>query len=181
MWIFGYGSLMWDGWELKHGCARKCLASIKGYRRTFDKASIKNRGTKKDPCPTLNLEADASGTCTGMAFEFSDEQSARVLAYLQNREGKDFRLEIVTVRLADGVDVQAFVPIYRGKNLISGVTLAQKAATVRQARGREGSGEDYVREIAELLPSINIHDEAVEELWAEVQRQGTPDDNAEKA
>lgn len=39
MWVFGYGSLMWDGWEQEFGCLRRCVAVLKGYRRTFNKAS----------------------------------------------------------------------------------------------------------------------------------------------
>jgi cation transport protein ChaC len=43
MWVFGYGSLIWDGWENSYGCLRKCVAVLNGYRRTFNKASTKNR------------------------------------------------------------------------------------------------------------------------------------------
>jgi glutathione-specific gamma-glutamylcyclotransferase len=93
MWVFGYGSLMWDGWENSYGCVRKCVAVLNGYRRTFNKASTKNRGSKKAPCPTLNLEKDVAGSCKGMAFEFPDAQAGGVLAYLATREGKDFCLD----------------------------------------------------------------------------------------
>jgi hypothetical protein len=33
MWIFGYGSLMFDGWESGYGCVRREWASLSGYRR----------------------------------------------------------------------------------------------------------------------------------------------------
>jgi len=55
MWVFGYGSLMWDGWENSYGCLRKSIAVLNSCRRTFNKASMKNRGSKKAPCPTLSL------------------------------------------------------------------------------------------------------------------------------
>ena len=70
MWVFGYGSLMWDGWEKGFGCLRRSVVTLQGYGRTFNKASMKNRGTKHAPCPTLNLEKIEVGTCKGMAFEF---------------------------------------------------------------------------------------------------------------
>ena len=170
MWIFGYGSLMWDNWESSYGCLQKCPAVVKGYRRTFNKASTKNRGTKDDPCPTLNLEQDATGECKGMAFSFPDQSSGDVLGYLAKREGKNFQLELLTVWLEDGTQVQAYVPVYHGTNLIS-ATLKEKASMVRKAKGTESSGEDYVREIAELLAKLRIDDPAVKELWEEVQRQ----------
>jgi cation transport protein ChaC len=41
-WIFGYGSLMWDGWEEKFGCEERQVAELPGHVRTFNKASVKN-------------------------------------------------------------------------------------------------------------------------------------------
>jgi glutathione-specific gamma-glutamylcyclotransferase len=171
MWIFGYGSLMWDNWESGYGCSRKRIALLNGYRRTFNKASTHNRGTKKFPCPTLNLEKEAAGTCKGMAFEFPDERRGDVLGYLEKREGADFQLELLSVRLDDDTDVQAHVPVYHGKNLISSAGLKEKAAMVRNATGAESSCEDCVKEIAGLLAKLKIDDPAVTELWLEVQRQ----------
>ena len=171
MWIFGYGSLRWDKWESGYGCSRKCIALLKGYRRTFNKASTRNRGTKKAPCPTLNLEKETAGTCKGMAFEFQDERRGDVLGYLEKREGSDFQLELLSVRLDDDTEVQAHVPVYHGKKLISTAGLKEKAAMVRNARGTESSCEDYVKEIAELLAKLKIDDPPVTELWQELQRQ----------
>jgi len=171
MWVFGYGSLMWDNWESGYACSRKCIALLRGYRRTFNKASTHNRGTKKAPCPTLNLEKEAAGTCQGMAFAFPDERRGDVLAYLGKREGADFQLELLSVRLDDDTEVQAHVPVYHGKNLISSTGLKEKAAMVRNARGTESSCEDYVKEIAEVLSKLKIDDPAVTVLWQEVQRQ----------
>lgn len=162
---------MWDKWESGYGCSRKCIALLKGYRRTFNKASTRNRGTKKAPCPTLNLEKETAGTCKGMAFEFQDERRGDVLGYLEKREGSDFQLELLSVRLDDDTEVQAHVPVYHGKKLISTAGLKEKAAMVRNARGTESSCEDYVKEIAELLAKLKIDDPPVTELWQELQRQ----------
>lgn len=162
---------MWDKWESGYGCSRRCIALLKGYRRTFNKASTHNRGTKKAPCPTLNLEKETAGTCKGMAFEFPEERRADVLGYLAIREGADFKLELLSIRLDDDADVQAYVPVYRGKNLIPAAGLKEKAAMVRNGRGTKSSCEDYVKEIADLLAKLKIDDPAVTELWQEVQRQ----------
>lgn len=48
---------------------------------------------------------------------------------------------------------------------------------VRKAKGTEGSGEEYVRGIAELLPRLGIDDPAVKELWEEVERQSRLDNS----
>jgi cation transport regulator ChaC len=106
-----------------------------------------------------------------MAFAFPDERCGDVLAYLGKREGADFQLELLSVRLDDDTEVQAHVPVYHGKNLISSAGLKEKAAMVRNAMGTESSCEDYVKEIAELLSKLKIDDPAVTVLWQEVQRQ----------
>src|ERR1041385_5852179 len=112
MWVFGYGSLMLDGWEKQFGCLRRQLAALHSYRRTFNKASTKNWGARQAPCPTLNLESIEGGICKGIAFEFPDSREAFVREYLASREGKGFPLKEVTIRLEDDAEVQAWVPIY---------------------------------------------------------------------
>jgi cation transport protein ChaC len=39
MWIFGYGSLMFDGWESERRCVERTWAELAGYRRVFNKRS----------------------------------------------------------------------------------------------------------------------------------------------
>src|SRR6185295_17841577 len=118
MWVFGYGSLMWDGWEVARGCTRRTAAQLRGYCRTFNKASIRNWGTKETPCPTLNLQAVEFEVCQGVAFEFLDLQESEILHYLILREGRGFELDELPINLDDKVEVWAHVPIYRGKNII---------------------------------------------------------------
>jgi glutathione-specific gamma-glutamylcyclotransferase len=91
MWVFGYGSLMWDGWEQQRGCIRRAGAELRGFRRIFNKASVENWGTADHPCPTLNLERIDSGVCRGIAFEFGNDRSEALLDYLATREGRAFR------------------------------------------------------------------------------------------
>jgi glutathione-specific gamma-glutamylcyclotransferase len=77
MWIFGYGSLMFDGWESDHGCVGRAWADLAGYRRVFNKKSVENWGTKKQPGLTLNLKESATSVCRGIAFEFIDDDQSR--------------------------------------------------------------------------------------------------------
>jgi cation transport regulator ChaC len=171
MWIFGYGSLMGDGWEEEFGCLRRCLAVLQGYQRTFNKASTANRGTEEFPCPTLNLEKNETGACKGIAFEFPDNREGEVRGYLRVREGKGFPLEKLRIRLADNVEVEAFVPLYTGKHLVTASTAEAKAIMVTKAVGKKSSCVDYVKGIAELLAKFDIDDPAVSELWQAVRKE----------
>lgn len=168
MWVFGYGSLMWDGWETKHGCTRRVVADLPGYCRTFNKASVRNWGTKSAPGPTLNLSTRDSGLCRGAAFQFPDAQKENILSYLVEREGKAFSLHELVVRFEDRSEVSAFVPIYKGKNVIEAKTRAEVAEMVLAASGTNGACLSYVNNIANNLSALGIDDPEVTELWKAV-------------
>jgi len=168
-WVFGYGSLMWDGWESELGCKLRTVATLPGYRRTFNKLSVKNWGTKAAPCPTLNVETDSSASCVGMAFAFSQEARDAVLAYLRKREGKSFRIEPLAIRLDDGKEAKAFTPLYDGKNLSDGLRLDEQVRMIRAAKGASGPGLEYVRGVAGQLKALGIDDPAVRDLWTALE------------
>jgi cation transport protein ChaC len=91
MWVFGYGSLMWDSWEIDRGCLRRMTGELRGYVRTFNKLSVRNWGTRPYPGPTLNLVA-SDFSCRAIVFEFPESRRAEIVAYLVQREGKNFTL-----------------------------------------------------------------------------------------
>ena len=165
MWVFGYGSLMWDGWEANQGCIRRVRAELHGYRRVFNKASVGNWGSKKCPCPTLNLTKSNSAHCQGMAFEFSDERKPRILKYLTKREGANFALRALPARLESGDDVIQLVPLYEGKNLIRPISVEQIAKMALRATGKDGSCVCYINGVARELRRLGIDDPAVSQLW----------------
>ena len=165
MWVFGYGSLMWDDWHVEWGCSHQEIGMLSGYRRAFNKASVENWGSHKNPGPTLNLESQADGSCQGIAFEFPEKDRDAVLAYLKRREGPNFPLRTVPVRLASGRAIDAIVPIYDGPNLIESKSIEGLVAMIKKARGTYGSCSDYLKGIAERLAGLGIDDPAVCELW----------------
>jgi cation transport protein ChaC len=159
MWVFGYGSLMWDGWEKQFDCREVVLATVQGYGRAFNKASVERWGTKLNPGPTLNLISGVDLNCTGSAFSFSEGNVTAVLVYLRKREG-GFDFPTVQANLADGRTVEAITPVYAGKNLIVGQTPERVAEMIVAAKGG-GNCVDYVRNIAAKLVALGIEDQAV--------------------
>lgn len=165
MWVFGYGSLAWDNWSDRFGCLRRVTGELPGFRRSFDKGSVRNWGSKDNPCPTLNLAADPSRSCKGVAFEFPEARRNEVIAYLREREGKGFGLQPVEIRLESGDRVTAVAPIYSGKNLLSGRSPAELTAMARTAEGADGKCIDYAKNIATKLAELGIDDPEVAEFW----------------
>lgn len=162
--IFGYGSLMWDGWEQSFGCKNSAKATLKGLRRSFNKLSVKNWGTKEQPGLTLNLEQDDAGLCEGVVFEFPPEKSDEVTNHLKKREGQGFEFREFPVKTEDGKSVTALVPIYTGKNITSETDLSKLGEMVRAAQGESGRCVDYVRGIDQKLTEMGIEDLAVKVL-----------------
>lgn len=165
MWVFGYGSLMWDGWEKPRRCIRSAPALARGCARVFNKASIRNWGTQHRPCPTLNLVKSEHAECRGLAFEFPDSSTNEIIKYLEKREGRGFVLRRLEIELDTGEKVDAIVPIYEGNNLVRAEGLDQLAEMALQASGQDGLCVNYVKRIRERLAALAIEDPAVDELW----------------
>lgn len=169
MWVFGYGSLMWDGWEADNGCLGRVMAELQGYARAFNKLSVRNWGTRLYPGPTLNLIASDS-SCQGIAFEFPEARRAEVMAYLTEREGKYFILSERPIVLAGGAVVTALVPLYQGPNVIPATSASEIAAMVLRAKGISGSCAGYVKTVADQLSKLGIDDPAVTDLFTALSK-----------
>jgi cation transport protein ChaC len=174
MWIFGYGSLMWDGWQAPFGCKRFVTALLPGHQRIFNKASVVNWGTKTAPGPTLNLMPSKT-SCRGIAFEFADSAWPGIESYLRKREGRDFGLRPLEILIDNGPEVSAIVPIYEGKNLVKADTPEAIAALVTRASGRSGSCRAYVIDVATKLKNIGVDDPAVTAVVRALECVPTPD------
>lgn len=169
MWVFGYGSLMWDGWEKELGCQRRVEADLLGYCRVFNKASVRNWGSKLQPGPTLNLQAREHGKCRGIAFEFSGDKQAAVMDVLKDREG-GFDLNPLAVKLADGSSVAAVTLIYKGKNIIADKSTEDIVAMIAVASGTSGSCRDYATSVIAQIRALGVDDAAIAELSAQMDK-----------
>jgi cation transport regulator ChaC len=178
VWVFGYGSLMIADWQTEFQFERRQEAELPGYRRLFNKASVKNWGTHIHPGPTLNVEEASGSSCKGTAFEFRDEASEKVYAHLREREGGS-ELVCLSVKLQDGSTVKAVVPICRAEDsLLRNKSPKELAAMARQAVGERGPCLDYVANVARTLANSGIDDPAVQEFWTAIQTE--PADTAEE-
>jgi glutathione-specific gamma-glutamylcyclotransferase len=173
MWVFGYGSLMWDGWEADFGGTRVDRAELLGYRRSFNKRSVKNWGTRETPAPTLGLEPCQGGCCLGTAFEFAEEQHEAIKAFLRGREGASFALAPLLVLLPGGREICAVVPVNdrAGVTYIGNVGIEERARLARAAAGASGRCSDYVRNIRTKLNDLRIQDAQVEEFLRLVEQE----------
>jgi cation transport protein ChaC len=170
MWVFGYGSLMCDGWEARFGCVERSTAKINGYRRTLNKKSVRNWGTAARPGLTLNLREESGSSCTGVAFNFASARAAEVLGYLREREGPGFVAQDVVATLTTGATASALAFVYGGPNLVPSMP---NEAVARQvlggARGTDGTAVEYLAKVISELEVAGVEDSLLIEIWRLVQ------------
>ena len=159
MWVFGYGSLMWDpGFDP----AEQQTARLVGWHRSFCMASIHYRGTPEAPGLVLALDRRAGAFCAGVAFRVADQRAEQVMAYLHGRElVSDAYLErLLPVDLADGRQVMAvtYVIDHAHAQYRAGLTPDQQAATIARARGLTGSNRDYLTNTVTHLQALGLED-----------------------
>ena len=156
MWVFAYGSLMWNP-GFPHRQAR--LAKIHGYHRALCVWSWVHRGTRDHPGLVFGL--DRGGSCVGIAHRVSAAHRDAAAAYLYERELVTHVYKAVARRIrVDGVGVVAaltFVvdrrhPQYSGK-----LSPAEAANTIRDAHGRSGPNPDYFADALTHLDTLGIH------------------------
>lgn len=169
LWVFGYGSLLWNpGFAV----AERVRARLEGWRRGFCMRSIHYRGTPA--APGLVLALDRGGVCEGMALRAEPGTEAATLAYLQDRElmGSAYVERSLPVALADGRHVTALTYVIDPDHdmYCGALTLADQARIIATAAGDRGANRDYLWNTAAHLAEVGIHDPDMDWLAAEVRR-----------
>lgn len=159
MWVFGYGSLIWNpGFPV----ARSCVARLEGWHRSFCMRSIHHRGSEAEPGLVLALDRAEGAVCDGVAFAVMPGAEAETLAALREREliSSAYEEAWLPVRLAEGAEVQALVyVIERGHvQYCGGLALEEQAQIIAQAVGGRGTNRDYLYASADHLAALGIAD-----------------------
>ena len=171
MWIFGYGSLLWNpGFAYQH----HKLARLNGYRRSFCMSSIHHRGTKDAPGLVLALDKSESSACYGLAFYVTQKDEQDTLAYLRERELISSAYMEVFVELIDKEGVKgtaiAYIIDQSHVQYCAGLPLEQQAKIISSAVGARGPNAEYLFNTVAKLKSLDISDDELEWLEADVRR-----------
>lgn len=164
LWIFGYGSLLWDaGFEP----VEQVRARLTGYRRSFCMWSTRYRGSEARPGLVLALDAEEGASCEGLALRAHPEEREAVLARLRERElvTGAYEERQVALALADGREVPALAYVVRRDHeQYACVDLETQARTIAGAQGMRGPNIDYLENTVRSLESLGVRDAELEEL-----------------
>jgi len=169
MWVFGYGSLLWNpGFDV----TESVVGTLPGYARSFCMRSIHHRGTETDPGLVLALDEQPSETCIGVALRVADGLEAPTLAYLREREliSSAYLERTLRVDLQDGRVVPAVVYVIDESHgqYCGGLPLEEQAQIIARAVGGRGPNTEYLYNTASHLSKVGLHDPALEWLQARV-------------
>lgn len=158
LWVFGYGSLLWDPGFVP---AEVCAARLHGWHRSFSMRSIHYRGTVEVPGLVLALDERAGAACDGLAMRVENAQAEAVLAALRARElvsdaylERRFLVELIDGR---GVDVLTYVIDPQGPQYCD-LSLEDQAQSIAKACGMRGPNCDYLNNTHAHLLSLGVED-----------------------
>lgn len=167
LWLFAYGSLMWDpGFRFEE--ARPAL--LKGFHRAFCLYSTRYRGTPEKPGLVLGL--DRGGACRGIAYRVAAANHDRVMQYLWDREmlNNSYTCRAVTIGIATGaVRGRAFVINRRHKHYAGKLTLERTVELILQGHGQRGAARAYLENTVKHLDQLAIPDRRLHELLRAVK------------
>ena len=169
LWIFGYGSLIWEpGFPI----AEKQIARLTNYRRSFCMRSIHHRGTESDPGLVLALDRSVGAECFGMAFRVAPEAEENTMEYLRDRElVSSAYLEVQeNISLTDNRTVTAVCYIVDTEHVqyCSGLSLEEQAQIISTAAGGRGPNWEYLSNTATHLDALGIADPDLDWLTTRV-------------
>lgn len=178
MWVFGYGSLMWDP-GFPHLESRTSL--LRGYHRAFCIYSLRYRGTPE--CPGLVLGLDRGGSCRGIAYRVDATLRHEVLAYLWEREmfTQVYQPRRVTVSL-DGatpehVTALTFVVDRAHRQYAGKLPTAEVMRLIAAGQGSRGHCRDYLLNTVRHLRDLGLSSPPMNHL-ASVLADGPADTEA---
>ena len=159
MWVFGYGSLLWNPGFTP---VEQVIATLPSYHRSFCMRSIHHRGTEDKPGLVLALDEAADAQCAGLALSVADHEQDDVLAYLREREliSSAYLEKILHVDLADGRRVEAVTYVVDPHHVqyCGGIALEEQAHIIARAVGGRGPNTEYLFNTTAHLQELGVDD-----------------------
>jgi len=169
LWIFGYGSLVWDpGFAV----AEQHIAVLQGWHRSFCMRSVHHRGTPTAMGLVLALDRVPGAVCAGVAFRVAPGAEAQTLVHLRAREliSSAYLEHRVQVSLTDGTPQDALVYVIDQNHdqYCGGLHPEEQARIIARAVGGRGTNRDYLIATARHLTELGIADPDLDWLVARV-------------
>ena len=164
VWIFAYGSLMWDP-GIRFAEVRR--AYLPGYSRHFIlKDTFGGRGT--EDAPGVMAALDHGGGCDGLAFRIAGADFEQETDFIWRREfiGPGYIPVFAPVETdAGSVEALTFLADHEAELIAAEMTWDEIVTYAATGTGVFGTSMQYVSNIVEHFDILGIDDKRVKELY----------------
>ncbi len=169
LWVFAYGSLIWDPAvqvaEYRHGL-------LQGWHRSFCMRLEGGRGSHD--CPGLMAALDEGGQCHGVVFRLAASLVDQETKFMWNREmfAGAYEPRFLSVETPQGtVEALVFVMDRSNHRYMPHLSQEEAAKMIAVAEGSLGSNLDYLDALIKHLDKLDIADDELRRLLGLVQEQ----------
>ncbi|MDE0796948.1 MAG: gamma-glutamylcyclotransferase [Alphaproteobacteria bacterium] len=169
IWVFGYGSLIWNP---AFDYDEKRIGRLFGYHRQFCFWSTIGRGSPD--APGMMLALDTGGSCNGVVLGVKRERAEEELTSVFMREmtGETYFAKWGTVRTAEGpVKAITFVANRESENYAGPQSLEETARHIAQGCGHLGPCKDYLFNTTQHLEELGLRDPMLRKLCDLVEKR----------
>ena len=160
LWVFGYGSLMWNpGFYFEDQKVGRCA----GVHRSFCVWSVYHRGTYQRPGLVLGLKS--GGVCEGRLYYVPPSHVEETIFYLRKREQvtRVYREVFRRVDCIEGagwfVRALTFIADRKHPQYAANIPIGKQAEIIKRAEGRSGYNLCYLATAVRHLADQNIKDQ----------------------
>ncbi|MBI36794.1 MAG: gamma-glutamylcyclotransferase [Alphaproteobacteria bacterium] len=162
VWVFGYGSLLWNPAFLY---VERLRGKIYGYHRSYCIWAHLGRGSPDNP--GLMLALDRGGSCCGAAYRIAPERIEEELTILWSREMalKTYKPVWVKIHTNGGPKIGITFIINRQDHRYAGRVLPNLIAKhLATAKGSLGTSLEYLEKVLISLEELDIRDPTLIDL-----------------
>jgi len=175
LWLFAYGSLMWDP-AIHIVEIRK--ATLAGFHRRFCLKIEIGRGSKEKPA--LMAALDEGGECRGLAFRipaFAVDRETEIL-WMREMISEGYVPTFRTVETPQGrIEALAFV-MNQESPRFADIDVGEAARLIATGSGILGTNLEYFNNLASHVAVLGIEDEIFEAIRAQLAACGPPSEPA---
>jgi cation transport protein ChaC len=172
LWVFAYGSLMWDRGAVPHDYAE--TGTLRGFARRYCLRDVHDRGVPEAPSLTLGIEPAPGEACGGVLFRLPEQAEKDALWKVWRHEMPCGFYVAQWVDVAAGPDgaeerrALTFVadsahPLYAGR-----LPEAEVADALAVGVGPKGTAAVYLLDTADTLRREGMSDPLLERMTAAV-------------
>ena len=167
MWVFGYGSLLWNpGFPY----SEKVIATLPGWHRSFCMRLEGGRGSHDRP--GLMAALDEGGQCDGVVFRINADLVDQETRFMWHREmfAGSYQPLFFDVETPQGsVEALVFVMDTTNNRYMPDVPRSTAARMIALAEGGLGPNFTYLDSLVRHLDELGLEDEEVRLLHAKAR------------